>query len=88
MTDSNASSHTAGLRSERKRLLDAQNTKTRRRGASLSRGTILNERPKAFDSDECARILALFEEAKEADRRDAMGISRRNRCLLRDKWNQ
>ena len=44
---------------------------------------------KAFDGDECARILALFEEAKdEVDRRDAMGISRRNRWLPRDKWKQ
>ena len=43
--------------------------------------------PKAFDRDECARILALFEEAnEEVDRRDAMGISRRNRWLPRDKW--
>ena len=43
---------------------------------------------KAFDGDECARILALFEEAKEeVDRRDAMGISRRNRWLPRDKWD-
>ena len=44
--------------------------------------------PRAFDGDECARILALFEEAKEeVDRRDAMGISRRNRWLPRDKWD-
>ena len=43
--------------------------------------------PRAFDGDECARILALFEEAtEEVDRRDAMGISRRNRWLPRDKW--
>ncbi len=44
--------------------------------------------PRAFDGDECARILALFEEAtEEVDRRDAMGISRRNRWLPRDKWD-
>ena len=32
--------------------------------------------PRAFDGDECARILALFDEAnEEVDRRDAMGLS-------------
>lgn len=66
--------------------------KTRARGGAAARAC--HEEPalasvsKAFSTDECARILALFDDAtEEVDRRDALGISRRNRWLAKDVIN-